>query len=303
MILVLGSSGKIGGAVRQQLAARGVLIRCLVRRSPAPGRAAGDAAEVVVGDAADPGVLDRAMAGVEKIFLVMENGPRQREIELGVVAAAVRANVRHIVKVSAPIVGPAVPVAIARMHYEIEQAIEASPLAFTHLRPFGFMQNLLSLAPLIAKWDLFFGATGSALLNLIDAHDIAAVAATALTEPGSEGRAYVLTGPETFTYAQIAARLSVALGRRIRYVDQTPEAMRRGLQRQRLPEWLVHHILEIQGLAVSVPEHPNDVVQQVTGHPPRTLDTFLKDHLESFRRQRTWFDRAIGAWLARGAGG
>jgi uncharacterized protein YbjT (DUF2867 family) len=301
MILVLGSTGKIGGGVRQLLAARGVPVRCLVRRAPALGGAASDSAELVVGDAADPGVLERSMAGVEKVFLVMENGPRQREIELGIVAAAVRAHVRHIVKVSAPIVGPEVPVAIARMHHEIEQAIEASPLAFTHLRPFGFMQNLLSLAPLIARWDLFFGATGGAPLNLIDARDIAAVAATALTEPGSEGRAYVLTGPEALPYAQVAARLSAALGRRIRYVDQTPEELRRGLQRQRLPEWLLHHILEIQALAVSVPEQPNDVVEQVTGHPPRGLDAFLQEHLESFRRQRSLFDRALGAWLARRA--
>jgi uncharacterized protein YbjT (DUF2867 family) len=48
--------------------------------------------------------------------------------------------------------------------------------------------------------------------------DIAAVAVAVLTGWGHEGKTYVITGPEAFTYADAAEKLSSAIGRRVTYV-------------------------------------------------------------------------------------
>ncbi len=50
------------------------------------------------------------------------------------------------------------------------------------------------------------------------------------------------------------------------------------------PPWLADHLVEIQTLALTRPEAPNDTVEQVTGHAARTVDDFLADHLHRFTR-------------------
>jgi uncharacterized protein YbjT (DUF2867 family) len=100
MILVIGATGSTGRHVVAGLTARGAAVRCLVRQAPASAaaRAGSDrgALEHAIGDAADPERVARAMRGVERVFLAMSNGPAQRGIELGVVAAAARAGARPI---------------------------------------------------------------------------------------------------------------------------------------------------------------------------------------------------------------
>ncbi|GLZ37127.1 SDR family oxidoreductase [Actinokineospora sp. NBRC 105648] len=294
MILVIGGTGTTGKALLHRLVALGVPARALVRPG-SPNRAPVDGIDYVLGDAADPTSLRGAMTGVEQLFLAMGNGPRQQDIELGITAAAAAAGVEHIVKVSAPVVGPDVPVAISRTHFAVEQAIEASGVPHTFLRPYAFMQNLLNHAATIRATGVFFGATGDSPVNMVDARDIADVAAVALTQPEHRGTPLVLTGPEAVSYPEVATRLSQA-GRPVRYIDQSPDKLRGGLRRADLPDWLVEHILEIQALTVACPETPNSTVPDVTGHPHRRLDDFLREHATAFTPPR-WTAPAPVGWL------
>ncbi len=298
MILVIGATGKVGSALVPELCARGEKLRCLVRSAPEVSMPPN--VQIAIGSASCQQTLARALDGVDGVFLAMANGPTQREIELGVVQAAARARVQHIVKVSAPVVGPNVPVAIARMHYEIEQAIEASGMAFTHLRPYAFMQNLLAHAHTIVRFHLLFGMTGDARLNFVDARDIASVAASALLSSGVQKNVYALTGPEALSMPEVAERLSTVLGYRVRYVHQSAEQLRAGYGRAGLPDWLIEHLLEIQGLTLSEPEAPNGVVQEVTGRVPRSLDAFLNEQKLQLSGPRSWTDSALGMLLGRG---
>ena len=54
-------------------------------------------------------------------------------------------------------------------------------------------------------------------MSWIDVRDIAAVAAAVLCEDGHEGRIYDLSGPQSLSHHEIAASLSSAIGRAIRY--------------------------------------------------------------------------------------
>lgn len=62
-VLVTGAAGRLGAANVRLLAARGVAVTALDRREPEDT----DADRVVVGDAADPDVVSRAMAGVDAV--------------------------------------------------------------------------------------------------------------------------------------------------------------------------------------------------------------------------------------------
>jgi uncharacterized protein YbjT (DUF2867 family) len=80
------------------------------------------------------------------------------------------------------------------------------------------MQNTLMLAPVIAKTDGFGSSAGAGLIGMVDARDVAAVAAEIAASPGPHvGRTYHLTGPELITNDDVAAVLSKLLGRTITY--------------------------------------------------------------------------------------
>ncbi|MEV6769284.1 NAD(P)H-binding protein [Nocardia sp. NPDC051030] len=275
MILVIGGTGTVGSALLPHLAACRAPVTALVRIGPAEPVAG---VRYVVGDAGDPVALRAALTGVDQVFLAMSNGPRQRDLELSVVEAAARAGVEHLVKLSAPATDM---VAVARLHREVEHAIVAAGLDHTFLRPYAFHQNLLRLAPMIAYTGMFTGTTGDHPLNMVDARDVADVAAVALTTRHTRGQALVLTGPEPISYPEVA-RLLTALGRPTRYLNLSPDQMRRDLDRTEQPSWLVDHLLEIQALTRTHRETPTPTVRTVTGHEPLRLVDFLTEHRLAF---------------------
>lgn len=283
MILVIGATGTSGRALLDRLGDLGVAARALVRPGRAgPGPDLPDGTERVTGDAGDARALAAALDGVTQVFLAMGNGPRQEAVELGVVRDSARAGVRHLVKVSAPVVGATVPVAVARIHHTVERAVVDAGIGHTFLRPYAFMQNLVNHAPLIRRAGFFAGITGDTPLNLVDARDVGAVAAVALTTGRTAGRALVLTGAEAVSQPEIARRLS-ALGRPTRFLDQRAGEYRADLRRAGSPPWLVDHLVEIQELAMARAETPNGTVEELTGRAPRGLDDFLRETLHQFR--------------------
>jgi uncharacterized protein YbjT (DUF2867 family) len=104
-----------------------------------------------------------------------------------------------------------------------------STTAYTILRPGAFMQNFsethfIRAVESIRARDEFAMPGGNGVVSWVSTEDIAAVAAIALTGSGHEGKSYVQLGPEPLTLAQVAAHISWAAGRPIRYVetDHTP---------------------------------------------------------------------------------
>ncbi|MFE5620801.1 NmrA family NAD(P)-binding protein [Streptomyces virginiae] len=282
----MGATGATGNALLRSLLALGAPVRALTRtpHEPIPGigGAHGARPEVRYADAADPDSLRTAFEGASRLFLTMANGPAQVELETRAADMAARAGVEHVVKISAPAAEPDSPVAVSRGHHAVEQRLRALGLSHTVLRPYAFMQNLLRLAPGVAQ-GVIVGAMGEAPCNYVDCRDIADVAAAALTRPDIAGGTYALTGPEAVTHGELARRISVLTGHRIRYVNLAPDELRDHLvRRARMPAWLADHVVEIQQLAVARPEYPTDVVARILGRPPRTLDAFLHEHRDNF---------------------
>jgi uncharacterized protein YbjT (DUF2867 family) len=288
VIVIMGAAGATGSATLHALTALGVPARAL-SRDPDRLRAgltepARHLAEVVPADAADPASLRAAFCGARQLLLTMANGPRQVEYELRAVEQAVHAGIRHIVKISAPAAEPDSPVAVSRGHHRVEQPLRAAGVTATILRPYAFMQKLLLLAPGIAAAGLVHGSLGQARCNYVDCRDIGEAAAAVLTRPELAGGDYPLTGGRAYSYPEIAALLAELLGRPVRYLDLPPARFRAHLVEQAgMPDWLADHLVEIHHLARLRPESPDPTGAHLTGHPPRTLEAFLAEHLHHFR--------------------
>ncbi|WP_329439463.1 NmrA family NAD(P)-binding protein [Streptomyces sp. NBC_01426] len=284
----MGATGATGNALLHSLLALGAPVRALTRtpHSPIPGTTGAHQppVEVRYADATDPGSLHTAFKGADQLFLAMANSPAQVELETRVIDIAAEAGIGHIVKISAPAAEPDSPVAISRGHHAVEEHLRACGLTHTILRPYAFMQNLLRLAPTVAR-GVILGTTGDAPCNHVDCRDIGDVAAAALTRPDIAGGTYSLTGPEAVSYPAIASRMSNLSGKQVRYVDLTPDELRDNLiHHAHMPTWLADHVTEIQQLAITRPETPNGTVADILGRPPRTLDAFLREHQAHFSR-------------------
>ncbi len=288
MIVIIGATGTIGSALLKRLVDLGVPARALSREPEKLRVQIGDKGwsniEVAPADASDPESLRSAFAGASQLFLAMSNSPRQIELETSIIQIAVEAGIKHIVKISSPAFEKSSPVAVAGWHHEIEKTLYESGITHTVLRPYAFMQNLLRLVPTVTTQDIFFGTMGDSPCNFIDCRDIADVAAEVLTNREVSGQIYTLTGPEIFSYPQIASKLSALLARPIRYINMDPQVLLSNLiEHGHMPPWLANHVVEIQTMSTVVPEKPNDTVKRLLGREPRTLDVFLHEYAENFR--------------------
>jgi NAD(P)H dehydrogenase (quinone) len=281
MIFVIGGTGTIGRSLLAELERLEAPARVLVRSDEKAAAVAAHGFEVVRGDVEGLPELEGALEGVDSLFLLTPQHPRQTELQNAAVEAARRTGVRRIVKVSgsSAVTGDASSSWVGRAHAETERAIAESGLAYAILRPNYFMQNMLGMAERIRNGELA-ASFGEARLALIDARDVGAVAATILLSNGRfDERIYDLSGPESLTFAEVAERLSAALGREIRFVDTPLEVTLDGMRSRGAPDWLVEHIRQIVGVfRTNAGAAVSPDVEQILGRPPRSVDEFARDY-------------------------
>lgn len=283
-IFLTGATGNVGTELVKQLAAIGVPFKALVRND------AGSTllnqlpqATLITGDLADEALLVRAMEGVDKAFLLTNSSEQAEQLQLNFVQAAHRAGVRQLVKLSQFAASEQSPVRFLRYHARVEHRIKELGFDYTILRPNLFMQGVIAFRDYIAGEGKFYAAAGNAAISAVDVRDIAAVAARTLTEAGHENKIYNITGGAAITHAQMAAVLSDALGRKIEFINVSPEQMQGALVAAGFPEWQVEGLIEdyahyVRGEAAVV----DDTVRKITGKAPRSFRQFVQDHKDLF---------------------
>ncbi len=285
MILVTGGTGLNGKALLQRLSAGGVAVRALVRN---PAKAEAIAAlpnvEIVLGDMARPETLAPALGGVERAMLISSSDPMMLEVQSNFIDAAKKAGVKHVVKLSGIMPELDSAFRFARMHGEIEKRLEASGMAFTHLRAGEFMPAYFRQASNIATKGAIFLPMEEARIASIDVGDIAEIAAKVLTGPGHEGKIYPLTGPQALTMTEVAEKLSAAIGKPIRYVNVPPEAARQAQLAAGMPPYLADALFELFA------ERRNGKEAKVwpdaaalLGRPATSFDEFARRNAAVFR--------------------
>ncbi len=287
MILVIGATGPTGSEAVRHLVLRGASVRALTR-DPAKAEAipALAGADIVTGDSSRPDSLDGVFAGADKVYLVPPTDQGWVEAQSGLVAAAKRAGVRHIVKLSAIGVGPDQPSMSLSFHWQGEQEIEASGIPYTHIRGNSFFQNTLFEAATIKAENAFYDCVGGARFAKVDARDIGEVVATVLTEDGHEGSVYELTGPEALSYQDLASRLTAALGREIQYIDLSTDERAARLEEAGLPAWMAREFSDIYGRGFyrdGGGAYTTDTIERLLDRSPRRYDDFARDYADAFR--------------------
>jgi NADH dehydrogenase len=226
-VLVTGAAGFVGTHVCRELTHRGARVRGLVH-SPAKAaqRLASLPVELHVGDIRDEQVLRRAMQGCDMVvhlvaIAIERRGQRYDEINARgtqrVVDAMRAAGVRRLVHMSQNHAASDSPYPFLRSKGLAEDAVRASGLEWTVLRPsviFGpedefvnVLARLVRLSPLI--YPLPGG--GRARFQPVHVDDVARTVALALERPATDGRAYALGGPAQLSLRQMTERVLVAM--------------------------------------------------------------------------------------------
>ena len=276
MILVTGATGNVGRPLVGLLSDASIPFRAFVRDPERARVSLGPTVDLARGDLAEPATLEAALGGVERLF-VLNGDP---VLEEGAIDAAARAGVRRVVKQSALAVGLDPP----PFHRGVEEKLERSGIGFTHLRPTAFMQTLVGYLPaLIDDEGVFRLPAGEGRVAWVDTRDISAVAFHALTEDGHEGKVCPITGPETLSMAEVAEKLSVSTGRRIRYEDVPSDTARELMVEKGLPAPFADFLVAFYGLVRDgVTDFVTRTVPQVTGEPGRTFGAFAEEYASVF---------------------
>lgn len=270
MILLTGATGTIGRATMTALRAANAAFK-VAARNPAELDAVG-----VPSVAFDWDQLSSylpALQGVDRLFLLTPNSERQVGYILQAVAAAKRAGVRHIVRVSVMGADAEPGIILGRQHFAAEREIRASGIGWTTLRPTFFMDNFVRYYGVDPHSDSqVYLPNGDGKAAWVDPADVGEVAAKVLCTDSYAGSVIDLTGPELLSTAEALSVFGSVLGHRYTYVDVSEQAARGAMEKSGMPAWLTDAFLELnalvrQGDAATL----TSGVQHVLGRPPRSM--------------------------------
>ncbi|HLJ45553.1 MAG TPA: SDR family oxidoreductase [Bryobacteraceae bacterium] len=283
MILITGASGNVGGAVLKEALKTNTPLRAMYRTREDAGKAPAGVSTAIA-DFSDKQSLRGALDGVTAVYLVCSPVPELVELEGNVVDVCRESGVRHLVLNSALGAGD-YPKSFPGWHRKVEEKVKSSGLDYTILRPNTFMQNIPAFyAPSIRAEGAFYAAMGTARTSFIDVRDIAVAAVKALTAPGHAGNTYELNGPEALTYSDLAGKISRVSGRKVQYVDIPAEQQKQAMLSRQMPEWLVTALLDLQAYyTAGQGGEVDDVLANLLGRAPTTMDQFLAEFADSFK--------------------
>ncbi|AWI86949.1 NmrA family transcriptional regulator [Methylobacterium sp. DM1] len=276
-ILVTGATGRVGRNVVQQLTQRGARVRVLTRE---PAKADfGDGVEVVKGDLLSIDALRAVFSGVRTLFLL--NAVTGDEFTQVIITLNVarEAGVDRVVYLSVFDADRAVNVPHFAVKYGAERMLEAMGFGATILRPSYFIDNEVMIKDVIVNHSVYPMPIGSKGVAMVDARDIAEVAAIELIRreaaPGPlPAETINLVGPDTLTGADAAAIWTEVLGRPVAYGGDDPSGFEANMATF-MPKWMAYEMRLMAERYVSdgmIPETGDR--ERLTGILGRPLHTY-----------------------------
>ena len=239
-ILVTGATGNVGSLVVSELLKRGAEVRALVRKQPEAGKLPARV-KVAIGDLLDPVSVEKAMQGVDKLFLL--NAVVTDELTQALIAYGIakRIGLKHVTYLSVFKVDEFRDVPHFASKLAVENALREFGVPYTILRPGYYIQNDINLKDALTGAGVYPMPIGTAGIATADIRDIAEAAAISLTEEGHEQQTYDIVGPTLISGPGNAALWSKLLGKEIKYTghnfDQWEQSMRANM-----PSWSAYDL-------------------------------------------------------------
>ncbi len=230
-IVVAGAGGVFGRAVVRALRERGQAVRAVVRRERSAEALRAVGCEVRVADALRPETLTGVCNGVDAVIAAIgapvDPSPLvgwrpytrvDTPANINLLREAERAGVGRFVYVSLAGGAEARHLDYAEGHERVVDALAASSIPATVLRPTGFFQAMSALVDLARRGIVPVFGDGSHQTNPIDERDLAQAAVEAAIDTRPDLTQIDLGGPEVFTRLDISRLAFEVLGRRPRFV-------------------------------------------------------------------------------------
>ncbi|CVI15860.1 NmrA family protein [Agrobacterium fabacearum CFBP 5771] len=274
-ILVIGSTGTIGTPLVKALLAKGESVKAASRT----GKAA-EGAEGVRFDYTDASTYTDAFDGVDRLFLILAGGRLDAIDALTpVVEEAARRNVKIVfLSVFGVDADDSIP------YRQVELKIIASGAPYVILRPNWFADNFHTYWKVGIEHGQIAVPAGEGKSSFIDVRDIADSAAAALTSTAFDNKAFNLTGPKAFSYGEAAAIISQAIGKPVGYSAVSDDVFIGILTGAGVPKDYAAFLASIfypvrEGWTSAV----TGDVETLTGHAPRSLETYVADHVAALK--------------------
>ena len=273
-VLLTGGTGKTGSRIAAQLATRNLRTR-LASRHPQTGQTFFDWFE--------PSTFAPALENMESVYLLAPLGVADcLQVMRPFIEQALATGVQRLVFLSSSLVPEGAP-ALGQVHQYLHQYAPS----WVVLRPSWFMQNFSEQQhrETIRQHGAIFSATGSGKLPFIDAGDIAAVAAEALTNQAFPSGDTVLTGPDLLSYPDVAAILTDVVGYPVRHQPLTEEELARNFEKGGIPKEFASLLASLDSaIANGAEARLTTEVERITGRPPISFQTFAQNARSAWRR-------------------
>jgi NAD(P)H dehydrogenase (quinone) len=286
-IIIIGAAGNNGLATLTALVNKNnsnVIIRAGVRSAAKAEQLQNQfpAIETAVINLDAPETLTAAFESVTKVFIIPGNVENRAQHAKHAIDAAVTAGTVKNVLLYSVVGAEWEAILFAKQFREAEKYLEASGLAWTHLRTIWFQENFLGWAQGIKQGNFYFGVRDGQFAPL-NVGDIGEIAANILTSDGHDNKAYNVTGPALVTGQEIADSFSKIINKPVNYVSPSEDATLDSLLSTGWPEWQAKGVLELfevfasNQAAVVSPDG-----EALLGRPLTTLDAYLEKNKTAF---------------------
>jgi uncharacterized protein YbjT (DUF2867 family) len=286
-ILVIGGTGRVGSEVVKELKKRDADIRVLVRK---PAEKSTPGIEAVIGDLLDPVSINKALEGVDKLYLL--NAVTPDELTQGLIAydLARKRKLSHVVYHSVFRVEHFKDVPHFAAKRAIESAIREYDVPFTIIRPNYFFQNDTSFKDILTQSFVYPNPLGLVGISAVDIRDIAEATAISLMSDQHFGRTYNLNGPAILSGQKVASIWSQVLGKEIKYSGDNLDAFEEQM-RKHAPSWAAFDIrMMFQGyLERGFVAEDGDAatLTKLLGHGPRSYEDFARETMSDWQKPVT----------------
>jgi uncharacterized protein YbjT (DUF2867 family) len=136
----------------------------------------------------------------------------------------------------------------------------------------------------VATENKWVGAAPTGRVAYIDIRDLSEAAALVLRNPALHGKTYDLSGPDAYTFPEIAQLLSMILGHEVTYVPESPDDRRSALLGEGVSEWFAELLLSLETSAEAGQLGTvTTTLKDLLDHEPRTVEEFLIENVVRFR--------------------